>query len=110
MYNVSVFVTNGRGSSAAVSKRVLSKEAGLTQNYYAMFYCENCFISLSVSSGTSTNSSPSKTLLVNLVTLPYILQLFIGDSSSSAILVAAGIIIFAVLVIIIATVIMFIIR
>ena len=75
-----------------------------------MFYCENCFISLSVSSGTSTNSSPSKKLLVNLVTLPYILQLFIGDSSSSAIPVAAGIIIFAVLVILIATVIIFIIR
>ena len=34
MYNMSVFVTNGRGNSAAVSKRVLSKEAGLTMQCF----------------------------------------------------------------------------
>ena len=49
-------------------------------------------------------------MLVNLVTLPYILQLFIGDSSSLAGSVAAGIIIFAVMVIVVVTVIIFIIR
>ena len=49
-------------------------------------------------------------MLVNLVTLPYILQLFIGDSSSLSGSVAAGIIILAVMVIVVVTVIIFIIR
>ena len=55
VYNVSVFVTNGRGCSAAVSKRVLSKETGSTHNCFIVKY----FLYLSVPNGASTNSSPS---------------------------------------------------